>query len=130
MVTKRKSEKRFEQLRWMTEELLPTLPKGRNGSRGLMAAVLYSCWTQARGAECKFNATNQQIADKACVDKRSVIRIMRELERAGVVKTLKRGAGHYGSIRHLTGKTYQKRGDTDDTPGVTRRTSRGDTENL
>ena len=130
MVTKRKSEKRFEQLRWMTEELLPTLPKGRNGSRGLMAAVLYSCWTQARGAECKFNATNQQIADKACVDKRSVIRIMRELERAGVVKTLKRGAGHYGSIRHLTGKTYQKRGDTECTPGVTRRTSRGDTENV
>ena len=113
----------------MCDELFPTLPKGRNGSRGLMVAVLYSCWAQARGAECRFDATNQQIADGAGIEKRSVIRIMRELERADVVKTLKRGAGHHGSIRQLTGKTYQKRGDTDDTPGVTRRTSRGDTEN-
>ena len=130
MVTKRKSEKRFEQLRWIQTELLPTLPKGRNGSRGLMVAVLYSCWSQARGAECRFNATNQQIADGAGIEKRTVIRIMRELESASVVKTLKRGAGHYGSVRQLTGKTYQKRGDTDDTPGVTRRTKRGDTENV
>ena len=129
MVTKRKSERRFEQLRWIQTDLIPTLPKGRNGSRGLMVAVLYSCWAQARGAECRFDATNQQIADGAGIDKRSAIRIMQQLESASVVKTLKRGAGHYGSIRQLTGKTYQKRGDTDDTPGVTRRTKRGDTEN-
>jgi CRP-like cAMP-binding protein len=122
MVTKRKSEKRFEQLRWMQEVLFPTLPNGHNGSRAVMIAVLYSCWSQARGAECKFNATNQQIAVFAGIEKRAVIRIMQDLERAGVVKTLKRGAGHYGSIRNLTGNTYQKRGAPDDTPGVYRTT--------
>lgn len=116
MVTKRKSEKRFEQLRWMQDELFPTLPKGHNGSKAVMIAVLYSCWAQARGAEFKFNATNKQIGAYAGIEKRAVINIMQELERAGVVKTLKRGAGHYGSIRQLTGKTYQKRGDTECTP--------------
>jgi len=122
VVTKRKSEKRFEQLRWMQDKLFPTLPKGRNGSRGLMVAVLYSCWSQARGAECRFDATNQQIADGAGIEKRTVIKIMRDLERAGVVLTLKPGAGHYGSVRHLTGKTYRNRGAPDDTPGVHRTT--------
>ena len=102
----------------MQDELFPTLPKGHNGSKAVMIAVLYSCWAQARGAEFKFNATNKQIGAYAGIEKRAVINIMQELERAGVVKTLKRGAGHYGSIRQLTGKTYQNRGAPDDTPGA------------
>ncbi|MDF1843375.1 MAG: helix-turn-helix domain-containing protein [Rubripirellula sp.] len=107
-MTKRKSEKRFEQLGKIRDVIIPSLPSGRNGIRGHMAAVLYSCWAQARGADCKFDATNQQIADAAGIDRRSVIRIMGELERAGIVKTIKRGSGHRGSIRVITGQVFKE----------------------
>lgn len=128
-MTKRKSENRFEQLRWMQNELFPTLPKGRNGSKSSMVAVLYSCWTQAWGTDFKFNATNQQIAEYAGLKERTTIKIMQDLERAGVVLTLRRGVGHSGSVRKLTFEKYQKRGAPDDTPGVHPTTKRGAPDN-
>ena len=128
MGMKHKSQKRFEQLRWMTETLFPALPADLKVSRCTLAAVLYSCWTQAWGVKFEFDATSQQIADAACINERTAVRALGILENLGVIKTIKRGAGRRGSIRRITGDLPRARVDSKQKSNVTRTVEKGGEE--
>lgn len=83
--------------------LLPTLPNSTYS-----AAILY-CWLMGQQKEdgvTEFNESNQQIADACRVKPRQIIRVMRDLESQGIVKTIWEGRGRMPSKRIIVPKTY------------------------
>lgn len=105
---KHKSAMRFEQLNFIVYELLPSIPVSKRGqTRVAYAAVLYACWMQAKGKGGTFDATFQQIADASGLNRRSVIRIMNELQGGKVIEITKRGSGNRGSTRKFTWQLFQ-----------------------
>ncbi|QEG01598.1 hypothetical protein Mal15_56750 [Stieleria maiorica] len=104
MNRKRKSDRRWESGRWIHGELLPSLETPGQ------AAVAMFCWFHAWGEKCEFNATAQQIKDAVHLSTRQVKRILKELERGGVIKTVSVGVGRGNpSVRQFTGKLFTKR---------------------
>lgn len=54
----------------------------------------------------EFNESNQQIAEACRVKPRQIIRVMRDLESQGIVKTIWEGRGRMPSKRIIVPKTY------------------------
>ncbi|MDB4532795.1 hypothetical protein N9248_00640, partial [bacterium] len=108
-----RSTKRFEQLNFIIDAVLPSIPIAKRGqTRVAYAAVLYACWKQARGIEGEFDASYQQIADASGLDRRSVMRVMKKLQAGKVIKTLRVGYGNRGSKRKFTWKTFGESSDS------------------
>lgn len=100
---------RFEQLHFIVYQVLPSIPVTKRGqTRVAYAAVLYACWMQAKGKAGTFDATFQQIADASGLNRRSVIRVMNELQAGKVIETTKRGCGNRGSTRKFTWQLFQE----------------------
>ena len=107
--SKQKSSMRFEQLKFIVYEVLPSIPVSKRGQTSVAyAAVLYACWMQAKGKAGTFDATFQQIADASGLNRRSVIRVMNELQAGKVIEITKRGCGNRGSALKFTWKLFQR----------------------
>ncbi|QDV42945.1 hypothetical protein Enr13x_27970 [Stieleria neptunia] len=136
MTQKQKSNLRWESGRHIHDIVLPSLDSTAQ------AAVLMFCWFHARGRDCVFDATAQQIGDALSMSQRHAKRVLCELETGGVVKTLTSGRGRGNpSTRYITGQPLKitkgdshvtlsdQKGDTGvtlpKTKGDKRRTKRG-----
>jgi hypothetical protein len=103
---KRRSEMRWEQGRLLVEQITPTLPSSSH------VAVLLYCWFRARGRDCVFSESAEQIGEATKVSKRHVVRVLGELEAGQVLKTVQQSKGRGNLCRRMiTGKPFVK-GDT------------------
>ncbi|MCO8121457.1 helix-turn-helix domain-containing protein [Stieleria sp. TO1_6] len=101
--TKRKSQKRFEQLNRIIDDIAPTLPSASH------LAVLLICFRHGRQAGF-FRASTKRIAKSARLSERHVKRIINDLETAGVVRLEAEHNGPIPRSYRITGQTAN--GDT------------------
>ena len=100
---------RWEQWRNQIEpHVLPSLRNVKGLNATAATCVLWACWFYARGGDCVFNLSVKQVADATNLNDRVAQRILRKLERGGVIKTLKVGGGRGPSERYITGQPYQE----------------------
>ena len=106
-----KSARRWADGRKLAECVMPTLP-------GVSyCAVLWTCWFHAELTEddqkTVFDLTKGQIAKECCLSEKHVQRLLRDLERAGVIRTRKDGCNSggrsLGSERLITYKPYREK---------------------
>ena len=98
---KRRNEMRWEQGRRIVDIISPTLPTASH------VAVLMYCWFRARGRECAFSEARSQIAKATRLSEESVKRLLRDLERGGVIKTTEVSLGRGNVCRRIvTGMPY------------------------
>ncbi len=110
---KDRSTKRFEQLDFIIDEVLPSIPTGKRGqTRCTYAAVLYACWKQARGKAGRFNASYQQIANASGLNRRTVMRVMHRLQAGNVIEVVRVGCGNMGSVRKFTWQKFKPSSDS------------------
>lgn len=99
---KRRSEMRWEQGRMIFEDIAHTLPTPSH------VLVLCYCWFRGRGRDCVFSETHQQIADATRLQRESVRKIIRSLEKGGVIETVKKSTGRgHTTARKITGSKFQ-----------------------
>ena len=101
MMVARKKEYRWEIGRAFVDRMLPTLP-----GPAYVAVVMY-CWFRARGESTTFTESNKQIAKACRISDRWVRYILADLERAGCVKTIRKGGGGACPMRCLIKKSYK-----------------------
>jgi len=128
------SQRRWEAGHHLQDRVVPSLPQSSH-VQVLMTCWFYACTTEDN--QQKFDLTKTQIAEATKLSHRTVQRCLSEMEEAGVIKTIKLGAGNRGSIRHITGHAFrrgdmvtppdQQSGDTVSDRGDTV-SNRGDTE--
>lgn len=98
---KQKSDMRWEAGRHIHADVLPSLETSGQ------AAVLMFCWFHARGLDSKFDCSAAQIAHGTKLSAAHVKRILRRLEKGGVLKTSTKGGGRGNpSIRFFTGRQF------------------------
>lgn len=95
--SKRKSQKRFEQLNRIVDEVGPTLRTPAH------LAVLFVCFRHA-GPQGRFAVSNARIARSCSLSARQVVRIMDDLESVGVVKLLSEHQGPIPKRYRITGE--------------------------
>ncbi|WP_420876874.1 helix-turn-helix domain-containing protein [Rosistilla oblonga] len=94
---KRKSNRRFEQLNRLVDEVCPQLPGTSH------VAILMVCWRHAREAG-HFQASTKRIARSAGLKERQAKRIIDDLEAAGVIEMTKEHNGPVPRCYRITGK--------------------------
>ncbi|MDV6034057.1 MAG: hypothetical protein F9B45_28980 [Phycisphaera sp. RhM] len=93
---KRKSQKRFEQLNRIVDDIAPTLPSSTH------TAVLLVCFRHARQGGA-FRVSTRRIADAAGVTPRWVQKVLDDLEQLGVVTLCEEHKGPIPRQYRITG---------------------------
>ena len=100
---KRKSQKRFEQLNHIVDNVAPTLASASH------VAVMLICYRHAREGGT-FQVSNRRIAHSAGVTERHVKRVMGDLESCGAIELQREHQGPIPRRYRITGRSAN--GDT------------------
>jgi len=104
--SKKKSERRFEQLNMIVDDIAPTLPTPSH------VAILLCCFRHGRGAGY-FRVSTNRLAKSSCIGKRQVQRVIDDFEKTGIIELVTEHQGPIPRTYRITFKRFN--GDTHDT---------------
>jgi hypothetical protein len=102
---KKKSQKRFEQVNHLVDNVLPTAPNG------IARLILLVGWRHA-DEHFRFRKSSKELALTCGVTKRHVQRVLDEMLSEGVIKIVSKPLGSIPTTYRITGEKFKARGDT------------------